>query len=301
MKTSWTTAATILGELGVREARRAGGGEVLVVQAAAVLDQGRREMVNSLRSSPSRRGSRPWPRSMGRHGPRILTRHRTGSWSSSALSDRTNDDWLRLLSATGPMADAAIADLREVVRRGLHKALRGHPGADDALIEDVTQESILKVLGGLSDFRGDSKLTTWAVAVAVRVAFSELRRARLARRLARRLGRGGSGAEPAATPAPSAQTEKDELIARMRHVIDTELSERQRFLLVAELNGVPQAELSERLGLNPMPSTSSATTPARSSAGPLLGRDGRGRKRGLRDHVLIGRAARPRHESKEPG
>ena len=36
----------------------------------------------------------------------------------------------------------------------------------------------------------------------------------------------------------------------MRHVIDTDLSERQRFLLVAELHGVPQAELCDRLGLS---------------------------------------------------
>jgi RNA polymerase sigma-70 factor, ECF subfamily len=166
------------------------------------------------------------------------------------LTDRTNNDWLRMLSETGPTADAAIAELREVIRRGLHKALRGHPGADDALIEDVTQESVLKVLDGLSGFRGDSKLTTWAVTVAVRVAFSELRRARWRDVSLDGLTEGGLAPEPAATSAPSAQTERDELIARMRHVIDTELSERQRFLLVAELNGVPQAELCERLGLN---------------------------------------------------
>ena len=94
------------------------------------------------------------------------------------MTDRTNNDWLRMLVETGSTADAAIADLREFIRRGLQKALRRHPGADDALIEDVTQESVMKVLGNLSGFRGDSKLTTWAIAVAVRVAFSELRRAR---------------------------------------------------------------------------------------------------------------------------
>jgi len=68
-----------------------------------------------------------------------------------------------MLAETGSTADAAIADLREVIRRGLHKALKGRIGVDDALIEDVTQESLMKVLGGLSGFRGDSRFTTWAI------------------------------------------------------------------------------------------------------------------------------------------
>ncbi len=166
------------------------------------------------------------------------------------MMERSNDDWLSLLSGSGPGTDSAVADLREAIRRGLQKALRGHPGADDALLEDVTQESVMKVLSGLSSFRGDSKFTTWVVAVAVRVAFSELRRARWRDVSLDGLMDGGLAPDPVTTSSPSARTEKDELIARMRQVIDTELSQRQRMLLVAELNGVPQVELCDRLGLS---------------------------------------------------
>jgi RNA polymerase sigma-70 factor (ECF subfamily) len=166
------------------------------------------------------------------------------------VTGRTNDEWLESLARAGPARDGAVAELREVLRRGLGKALRGHPGADDAFLEDITQDAVLKVLDGLPSFRGSSKFTTWAIAVAVRVAFSELRRARWRDVSLGGLTEGGLVSEPVTQPATAARAERDELIALMRRVMNTDLTERQRFLLVAELDGVPQAELAARLGLN---------------------------------------------------
>jgi RNA polymerase sigma-70 factor (ECF subfamily) len=60
----------------------------------------------------------------------------------------------------------------------------------------------------------------------------------------------GSAPTPSLEPSSSTQTEKDEIIALMHRVMERDLTERQRFLLVAELNGVPQAELCTRLSLN---------------------------------------------------
>lgn len=166
------------------------------------------------------------------------------------MTDRTNDEWLALLGQAGATAEVAIAELREVLRRGLGKALRNHPGADDAFVEDVTQDATLKVLDRLSAFRGESKFTTWAVAVAVRVAFSELRKARWKDVSLDGLVESGLGPAPAAPVETHGRLEKDEMIAVMRRVMETDLSERQRFLIAGELSGVPQAELCERLGLN---------------------------------------------------
>jgi RNA polymerase sigma-70 factor (ECF subfamily) len=90
------------------------------------------------------------------------------------VTERTNEDWSRSLSGTD---ETAVADLREVLRRGLRRALTGR-ASDDELIADMAQEGILKVLSGLATFRGDSRFTTWAITIAVRVAFTELRRAR---------------------------------------------------------------------------------------------------------------------------
>jgi RNA polymerase sigma-70 factor (ECF subfamily) len=164
--------------------------------------------------------------------------------------DRTNDDWLDQLAGPSPSRDGAVAELREVLRRGLGRALRGHPGAGDAFLDDITQDAVLKVLDGLASFRGNSKFTTWAVAVAVRVAFSELRRARWRDVSLDGLADEGRAPEVVAEQAPSAQVERDELIALMKRVMETDLTERQRFALLAELDGMPQAELTARLGLN---------------------------------------------------
>ena len=41
------------------------------------------------------------------------------------MTERTNEDWLRSLGGTGAVDDAAVAELREVLRRGLRRALTG--------------------------------------------------------------------------------------------------------------------------------------------------------------------------------
>src|SRR5262245_10538804 len=91
------------------------------------------------------------------------------------MSAEEGRDWPRELRAGGPTTDAALADLRGVLLRGLRRALSGRAGADDALIEDLAQEATLRVLGRLDGYRGESRFTTWAVTGAVRVALTELR------------------------------------------------------------------------------------------------------------------------------
>jgi RNA polymerase sigma-70 factor (ECF subfamily) len=121
---------------------------------------------------------------------------------------------------------------------------------DDAFLDDVAQDAVLKVIEGLPGFRGDSKFTTWAVAIGVRVAFSELRRARWRDVSLDSLADLGDAFEPATQESPGANVERDELIGLMRRLIASELTERQRLLIAGELNGAPQAELAARLGLN---------------------------------------------------
>src|SRR5688500_2787785 len=68
------------------------------------------------------------------------------------VTERTNEDWLRSLGGTGAAEDAAVAELREVLRRGLRRALAGRAAADDGFVEDMAQEGVLKALGGLATF-----------------------------------------------------------------------------------------------------------------------------------------------------
>jgi RNA polymerase sigma-70 factor (ECF subfamily) len=166
------------------------------------------------------------------------------------VTDRTNEDWLRSLGETGSANDTAVTELREVLRRGLRRALTGRAAADDGFIEDMTQEGVLRVLGGLTTFRGDSRFTTWAITVAVRVAFTELRRARWKDVSLDRLVEDAPGRLPAA-PATEAPTQiaRQAILATMHSVLENELTDRQRQALVAELRGMPQAEIAAQMGL----------------------------------------------------
>src|SRR5262249_50551534 len=166
------------------------------------------------------------------------------------LTERTNEVWLQSLGELGAADEAAVAELREVLRRGLRRALAGRAAADDGFIEDMTQEGVLKVLGGLTTFRGDSRLTTWAITVAVRVAFTELRRARWKDVSLDRLVEVAPVRLLTAPPAHgSSQDARQVILAEMHRVIDNYLTDRQRRALVAEFRGMPQAEIAAQMGL----------------------------------------------------
>lgn len=164
------------------------------------------------------------------------------------MTERTNEDWLRSLGGTAD--EAAVAELREILRRGLLRALAGGVATDFGFIEDATQEGVLKVLGGLATFRGESRFTTWAITIAVRVAFTELRRARWRDVSLDRLVEDAPARLPAA-PAGDASSRdaREAVLAEMRRVLETGLTDRQRRALMAELRGMPQAEIAAQMGL----------------------------------------------------
>src|SRR5690606_28825798 len=56
------------------------------------------------------------------------------------------------------------------------KSLSKQGRVDDAFLEDIVQESCLKILEKLGDFAGRSKFRTWAVTIAVRTAVSKMRK-----------------------------------------------------------------------------------------------------------------------------
>jgi RNA polymerase sigma-70 factor (ECF subfamily) len=130
------------------------------------------------------------------------------------------------------------------------RALAGRAAADDGFIEDMAQEGVLRVIAGLSTFRGDSLFTTWAITIAVRVAFSELRRARWRDVSLERLVEDAPAKLPTARPASGGVPEaRQAILDLMQQVISTDLTDKQRYALVAELRGMPQAEIAAQMGL----------------------------------------------------
>ena len=158
---------------------------------------------------------------------------------------RTNDEWLAALREPSTQG---LSDLRTLIVRGLTRSLGSRTDARGS-IEDFAQESVVRILGHLDDFRGESRFTSWALAIAMRVAFSELRRRRWR----------DVSLEDAPPPQLSAAAEaahpeqalaREEITAIVMRTVSEALTEKQRLVIFAELRELPQAEISARYGLS---------------------------------------------------
>jgi RNA polymerase sigma-70 factor (ECF subfamily) len=172
------------------------------------------------------------------------------------VTQRTNPQWLAALS--DPIDEQALTELRETLVRGLRASLVGRVNTDlDALIEDFAQDGLLRVLDNIDSFRGDARFTTWAQKIAINVAFSELRRRRWKNISLQEIVETPDGEEytPRVLTDPEASPEGDvtiqEVMDIVYHLIETELTDKQRTALVAVMQGgMPLEEVAERMGSN---------------------------------------------------
>jgi RNA polymerase sigma-70 factor (ECF subfamily) len=159
---------------------------------------------------------------------------------------RDNESWISELKQR---RESAITDLRVVLLRNLRKALANRPGADNSFLEDAVQDSILRVMDRLDQFAGRSQFVTWATSIAIRVALGELRRSRW-----KDVSLDELTIDPRLTPeltqSAAAPHERQAIWETIQHAIQHELTHRQRAALLAELKGMPQAEIADRLGSN---------------------------------------------------
>ena len=159
---------------------------------------------------------------------------------------RSNEEWVAALRAGD---EDALEHLRAILVRGLRSALSGRPGSGAADVEDLAQDGLLKVLERLDSFRGQSRLETWAMSVALRQSLTTLRRLHWKDTSLEALELPPRVAPPA--DEPDAAAERGDLLVALRQAIDTELSERQRTVILAELAGMPSIRIVEELGTNP--------------------------------------------------
>jgi len=176
------------------------------------------------------------------------------------MAKRSNEQWLSDLRNPGAEQEAALADLRAIILAGLPYALSPYLRRDDArfeaLAEETSQDTLLRVLNRLDDFQGRSQFTTWVHTIAVRVALTELRRKRWEnislealleddKNLAlRRLA-------SAPDLSPERQVESSDLSMRLNRIINEELTVKQRQALMAiAIHGMPMEETARRLDTN---------------------------------------------------
>lgn len=157
------------------------------------------------------------------------------------MNARTNESWLEDLRTPGPVRDEALDDLHAIVAKGLPYALSRWLSPDDPLfaplVEEVSQETLLRVLDQLDTFEGRSMFTTWVHKIAIRIALTELRRKRWQDSSLDELVDNEENpaperlmADPQAGPETSA--ERADMLTRIRRILDEELTEKQRQALV---------------------------------------------------------------------
>jgi RNA polymerase sigma-70 factor, ECF subfamily len=126
------------------------------------------------------------------------------------------------------------------------------------LAEDCAQEALIAIMNHLSDFRGDSKFTTWAYKFAVNIALTTARRERWKDVSLDQLGFSEDGTlfewagrEKSPGPTLDQSAMQNEVSEIIREVIQRDLTEKQRRILIMMVfNEVPMDEVVRKLGTN---------------------------------------------------
>ena len=165
---------------------------------------------------------------------------------------QTEINWPAALRApdSGEQA-AAVSALRGILLNGLRVALGGRGDVSEAHLEDFAQESLVRVLDRLDQFQGRSKFTTWAQAIALNTAFTELRRKRWQDVSLDALLADGdqlAGPEMIADDVLGADEDRTRLVASLRQAIEKELTPKQRAAILGELRELPFDQIVEMLG-----------------------------------------------------
>lgn len=183
------------------------------------------------------------------------------------MIERSNEKWLEDLRGEPATQAAALEDLRARLYRSIYyylsqerSDLRSLAEAElQQMAQDLAQDATLRVMDNLDYFRGESRFTTWANKIAVRLAISDLRRARYRDFSLETLTMEGelmpdiSGLPASSTPAPNPETaaERDDVLTHLDQALREALTERQYQALVAvALHGVPMDVVAERMGTN---------------------------------------------------
>ncbi|MCA9895965.1 MAG: sigma-70 family RNA polymerase sigma factor [Anaerolineae bacterium] len=178
---------------------------------------------------------------------------------------RDNDQWLIDLTSAGEQQTSALNDLRERLKRSIYYYLSQERSdlrdlAQKELVtmaEDLSQDAVLRVMDNLDNFRGESRFTTWANKIAVRLAISELRRARYKDFSLDNLTSNGDFLSADASivgeapPNPETAAERDDVMGQIDAAMRESLTDRQyRALVAVAMHNVPMDVVAEQLDTN---------------------------------------------------
>ena len=162
------------------------------------------------------------------------------------------ENWVLRLQPDAINRDQAISELRSYLVRGLTRSLT-HRYGGHIDVDDVAQMALLKILDSLDMFRLQSRFTTWATAIAVRIGIRQLRR-HYYRDISLDISPGSDSIKidivDSSAYASEVAESRSSLFALLQKLIDETLSDRQRLAIQGTLQGLPVEEIAERLGSN---------------------------------------------------
>jgi RNA polymerase sigma factor (sigma-70 family) len=162
------------------------------------------------------------------------------------------------LQASGVEHDRCLAELHalllrvarhEVIRRAGSLQISG-PELDD-IVNQAGDDALLAVAAKVSDFRGESRFTTWAYGFVMFEVSTKMSRHFWQRRPVTMDAEAWEQMTDVFTVTPEDHTEQRELLETLRRAIDEELTDLQRQVFVAiALNQVPMDAFASELGSN---------------------------------------------------
>ena len=112
---------------------------------------------------------------------------------------------------------------------------------DEALAEDLTQETFLRAFGNLDRFRGDASLSTWLYAIGMRTVLSGLRKVRRLRERETDL--------ETAPELPGRPRRDAELRLLLDEAIDALPEDMRVVFLMHDVEGFKHREIADGLGI----------------------------------------------------
>lgn len=117
----------------------------------------------------------------------------------------------------------------------------GYSSGDETIAKDLAQEVFIKVWENISSFRNESNISTWIYRIAVNTCLLELRRKKY---------RNTEISENTVSPEEEISSiEISNQFKKMYSCIE-ELSEDNKAIILLELEGLPQKEIADIIGVS---------------------------------------------------
>ncbi|GAB5473234.1 MAG: sigma-70 family RNA polymerase sigma factor [Maribacter sp.] len=116
----------------------------------------------------------------------------------------------------------------------------GHVNGDEAMAQELAQETFIKVWENLSSFREEAQVATWVYRITVNTCLLHFRRKKRENTV--------ELSQQLAQPEAEDHLTKQDQITQLYACIDTLRSE-QKSIILLELEGIPQKEIAEVMGL----------------------------------------------------